>query len=850
MATGYWDGANNGLWSAVANWNTTLSGAVNVTVVPGVADVAHFNNNAVVTVRDIYLNGSRSVGQIAFNSNNRGTTLKGGTSVTPAANTLTLGSSGINASGDSAYFFVTDANTTVALTSAATPFTIPSTNASYVSGPMTGTGFGINKQSGGHLVFNGAGKTYTGETRVSGGVLFLFTTLSTPSAGTTALTVDSGATVSCNTTNVYGTATNNYLWNIAGSVNSDSGYQWLPIGATLTNGTLGGSSASALGAFHVASGRTSTITGYGTISGSVGLIGGLTTSVTTGQTLTVSGAIGTASANTGSLTKNGAGTLVLSAFNAFTGGTTVNAGTLTLNAGSDSGSSPCVRGTLTVKSGATVNLTAQNAINGDATPLSVVVEAGGNFNFGSDSLYQTFCKSFTIQGATITGTKNTGYVLGSNTASSLIIASGTNTWIAGPFVFLNNTQGIQVASGTTTWSGKIVDIGDARDSNIIKSGAGTLTLTGANTFTKGFTLSEGGLTIGNDSALGTGTLTLTNGSIDVVGARSITNALAITGSWTFTGSNTLTQSVGAIPLTQSPSQITVSASTLTLGGVISGAHELAKLGPGTLALTGANTFTGGAVINVGTVNLGVARVGTTSGPLGASGTISLGGGTLQYSAANQHDYSSRFSTAANQQYRCDTNGQNVTWATALTSSGGFLVKGGSGTLTLLGNNTYTSNSTLGLGTVNVGSLQTGGAGPLGNLASASIFMVGGTLQYSSSNNFDYSPYFSADGYFNVDTNNQSVTWASNLTENDPLMFASTLAKGGAGTLTLSGTNTYSGGTTVSQGTLKAGNISALGTGTASVASGATLAALASIGGKLNIGGTLTNSGGTLRIGGS
>ena len=54
-----------------------------------------------------------------------------------------------------------------------------------------------------------------------------------------------------------------------------------------------------------------------------------------------------------------------------------------------------------------------------------------------------------------------------------------------------------------------------------------------------------------------------------------------------------------------------------------------------------------------------------------------------------YDYSPYFSNAAGRAYNVDTNGQNVTWATALTSSGGSLTKSGSGTLTLTAANTYT-----------------------------------------------------------------------------------------------------------------------------------------------------------------
>ena len=61
-----------------------------------------------------------------------------------------------------------------------------------------------------------------------------------------------------------------------------------------------------------------------------------------------------------------------------------------------------------------------------------------------------------------------------------------------------------------------------------------------------------------------------------------------------------------------------------------------------LTLSGANTYVGGTQINAGVLNLGVAENAGTSGPSGASGTIVLGGGTLQYSPVNNYDYSGRF----------------------------------------------------------------------------------------------------------------------------------------------------------------------------------------------------------------
>ena len=120
----------------------------------------------------------------------------------------------------------------------------------------------------------------------------------------------------------------------------------------------------------------------------------------------------------------------------------------------------------------------------------------------------------------------------------------------------------------------------------------------------------------------------------------------------------------------------------------------------------------------------------TSGPLGKSatnnaGSIVLSGGTLQYSSHNAHDYSGRFSTAANQAYNIDVDGQSVTFGTALTSSGGALTvsdSAGGGTLTLNDDNTYTGATTINSGTVALGTFAT----PFG-ATNGTINLAGGNI---------------------------------------------------------------------------------------------------------------------------
>src|SRR5262249_51821799 len=144
---------------------------------------------------------------------------------------------------------------------------------------------------------------------------------------------------------------------------------------------------------------------------------------------------------------------------------------------------------------------------------------------------------------------------------------------------------------------------------------------------------------------------------------------------------------------------------LTAGDLAANSGGVTKIGTGTLTLTGANTYTGGTNVNDGILNLGSASAISTSG------TIGFGGGTLQFSAANTSDYSARFSNAASQQYKLDTNGQNVALGTGLTSSGGTLTKLGAGTLTLNAANSYDGGTTISAGTLQIG--NGGTAGTLG-----------------------------------------------------------------------------------------------------------------------------------------
>ena len=251
--------------------------------------------------------------------------------------------------------------------------------------------------------------------------------------------------------------------------------------------------------------------------------------------------------------------------------------------------------------------------------------------------------------------------------------TGSNTYSGGTTVSAGTLQintGGTLGTGNVTNQAKLIfnrtDVFTVSNKlagagGVTKQAAGTVILTGSNTYSGGTTISGGTLQLDGDGTLGAG---------------NVTNNATLA----------FNRSDGA-----------------TVGNKLLGTGAVTKSGPGSLTLSGANTYTGGTVLSNGVLVLG------SSGALGSSGTLTFGGGTLQFSAANITDYSARFSTAANQTFNFDTAGQNVTQATALASSGGTLTKLGGGTLALTAANSYTGGTV-----VNAGTLALFGSGSLGS----------------------------------------------------------------------------------------------------------------------------------------
>jgi autotransporter-associated beta strand protein len=491
----------------------------------------------------------------------------------------------------------------------------------------------------------------------------------------------------------------------------------------------------------------------------------------------------------GSLNKLGDGTLTLSGANILTD-TTVNAGTLTVNAGSIAtlnvpAGSASLNATATADA-ANVSGTGLLGLDGAVTTLSVTggtvnvgagatittaTLSGGMVNPGTDSTFGTI----TAAGLTLeSGGMLTFNIAGPSSLDQISVTGTGGLTINGGFITLLNSDGTDpfADEGTYNLIGYVGTLaGDFSNLAVVNTvqdrrynfgaAGGFITLDIVET---GFWNGGSGANVNwsnsanwNDIAPQTGDVlsfrtagglspTLNN---DLVNGRSFASLRFDSGAPAFTldGNSIILTGEGLgdkiLMVNNSVNIQTISldialgvdgainaaAGDIEVGGAISGNHSLTKTGDYTLTLSGNNSYENGTIINAGAVAMsGLGTLGATTGAL------SLNGGSLDLGGTTQTVGAVSVTAAAGigggdliaDSYAVSNAAGNVAISADLGGSGG-LTKSGGGTLTLSGNNTYAGATDITAGTLQYDGSLTGVGGPV-------TVPAGGTLGVGASGN--------------------------------------------------------------------------------------------------------------------
>jgi autotransporter-associated beta strand protein len=376
-----------------------------------------------------------------------------------------------------------------------------------------------------------------------------------------------------------------------------------------------------------------------------------------------------------------------------------------------------------------------------------------------------------------------------------------------------STFTLTVAQATnTTYAGNT----DVTAGLLIKSGAGILTLTGANGHTGLTTVSAGTLRYGVDDALSSGNVTVAGGTYDLVTFDDTVGTVTLT-------SGTISSTTGILTGT------TYAMEAGTVSAILAGGIPLAKTTVGVVTLSGANTFTGDVTIAAAGGELVLANAAAFG--VGAK-DITMTGGILTVGATiNAADWVPTVTLAGAASIKSSVAGLGSEIDTAITIAGNLLTIIGDESITISGSfadaaGGVTVNMTAitdvvtlsgtnlydGVTTVSSGNLTISGGAALddahgdvimANVASA-LFTAGATETMGAlSGGGTTGGNVAIIGTLTV-TQDADQTYAGIISGN-------ALTKAGANELTLTGASTYTGLLTVTAGTLNLQNATATGT---------------------------------------
>ena len=503
------------------------------------------------------------------------------------------------------------------------------------------------------------------------------------------------------------------------------------------------------------------------------------------------------------LAKVGANTLTLSGANTFTGGTTVKAGTLNL-----SGENPFTGG-ITVDGGTlTLNKSATNAVTGDISIGAGTLTHGQNEQIAdtatvtmttATSQWLLKAKNETIANLDIQNAGSiypNGFVSADYGYSSTLTVTNTLTHTLGNIALASSgTGGESILTANTL---------------VNRGGSWTF---GQGSGTQSLMIGPGGLTIGGGSTISVGASTTCKNFISLGGdvtseTDATVNTISGAGELRLNGTRNFIVPDGAAP-------VDLSVSAVIADGT--GTGTITKSGPGTLDLSGANTFTGGISVNEGTLALSslLSVPGwDTSGlyAIASNATLAAGNSLADGDVAT---LLGTWNFADGATFGFDTALGDRTYTAALTDPSGIklrLAKVGANTLTLSGENTYSGVTVVKSGML---SIPATGALPGWNTAgSYEVWRDAALIVGNAINDADIAAMLGTGNFldgacigFDTVSGNRTYSPSIGNTANGALG----VYKVGTNTLTLTGDNSYNGNTFVMRGTLIVNHDHALGT---------------------------------------
>jgi autotransporter-associated beta strand protein len=573
------------------------------------------------------------------------------------------------------------------------------------SGTISGAG-GVT-QSGGTLILSGT-NTYQGGTTIASGTLVVG---------------DGGTSGS-----IVGNISNNALLLFARSDNitfagniSGTGQVYLQGGGTLTltgtnnysgetfvsAGTLKAGAANTFSPnsdMYVLGGTTLDLNSFnqttGALSGSGSVtLGSATLTASSANTSTFSGVM----SGTGGYTKAGTGNTIFTGNNTYTGTTTINGGALSIGNGGTTGT---IAGPIADNSVLLFNRSDNILFSGNISGTGQMYQEGsGILALAGSNSYSgaTFVANGTLQaqGLNVFSPNSDTYVLGGTTLDLNGFNQVIGALVGSGSVHLGGGKLTVTSRSNSAFSGVISGTGI-----VAQGGTKTLTLSGSNTYSGGTTISSGTIEAANSNALGTGTVTMSGGTLLLDNSVTISDAVSITSS----------------------SFIDVNGSdTATISGQLSGSAPFEKDGTGTLILTNTN--------NVNTYSGNISYHGTLTCGNGScgSGTVTFLGTILALN--DGYTVNNPLVLSDNGYVSVASGSASITGAISESNGPWGLTKSGPGLLNLTGSGTYTgptivSDGTLVLGgTIKSGVLVKSGAtlGLSGTVLGGVTVASGGTI---------------------------------------------------------------------------------------------------------------------------